>query len=405
MIPADNPAEDEAEGGTVTNAGYDVAIVGGGNLGLWAARGLAARGVKRIAVLDRGWFGFGATARSAGMIRAQGGTITGIVLGRRSRELYRRLGEEIGLDDGFTRTGYYVLADTPEEAASYRNLVALRQRLGVAGEWVDADEGQRRAPWFDWSGFAGATFDPDDGYVHPPIVARNIAAAVARIPGVACFERRAATFVAPTPGGWAVETPQGRIEAERVLLAGGSAGGELARMVGVEMPVCGGRHHVVAYAAVGPRMPRPFPQFFAVGRGFYLRPEEQGALVGLSRREPQDTSGRFALPIDRPFVEQRLPAVEALLPGLAGQPVSRVWSAAVDYTPDALPVIDEAAPGCFVAAAGGHGMMWGPAIGEALADLMVEGTLADLPPDEVRLARFAAENRTHEPISLKAPVA
>lgn len=389
----------------MANAGYDVAIVGGGNLGLWAARGLAARGVGRIAVFDRGWFGFGATARSAGMIRAQGGAVAGIVLGRRSRDLYRRLGEEVGLDDGFTRTGYYVLAETPEEAAHYRELVALRRGLGVVGEWIDADEGRRRLPWFDWSGFAGATFDPNDGYVHPPVVARNIAAVAARTPGIACFERCEVTGVEPGPAGWSLATSRGPVEAERVLLAGGSAGGDLARMIGVEMPVCGGRHHVVAYAAVGGEMPQPFPQIFAVGRGFYVRPEEQGALVGLSRREPQDTSGRFALPIDRPFVEERLPAVEALLPGLIGQPISRVWSAAVDYTPDALPVIDEATPGCFVAAGGGHGMMWGPAIGEAVAELMVEGTLADLPPDEVRLARFAAGGQTHEPISLKAPLA
>ncbi|HET7094361.1 MAG TPA: FAD-dependent oxidoreductase, partial [Thermomicrobiales bacterium] len=84
----------------MNGAGCDVAIVGGGNLGLWTARGLARRGVRRIAVLDRGWFGFGATARSGGMIRAQGGTATAVILGLRSRALYRQLGAEIGLDDG-----------------------------------------------------------------------------------------------------------------------------------------------------------------------------------------------------------------------------------------------------------------------------------------------------------------
>jgi len=191
-----------------------------------------------------------------------------------------------------------------------------------------------------------------------------------------------------------------------VVLAGGAAGGALAALVGVALPVTGGRHHVVVYAGLDAGMPRPFPQLFAVGRGFYVRPEEQGALVGLSRREPQETGSRFALPIDRGFVDERLREVEALLPALAGQPVSRLWAAAVDYTPDALPVIDEAAPGCFVVAGGGHGMMWGPAIGEKLAELMVEGTLGELPPAEVGLARFANGGATaHEAISLKAPVA
>ena len=385
--------------------GYDAVVVGGGNLGLWTARGLAARGIRRIAVCDRGWFGNGATARSAGMVRAQGGTTTAIVLGRNSRRLYRDLGAEIGLDAGFTRTGYYVVAETADEADHFRSLVELRRSLGVAAEWVDATEGHRRAPWFDWSGFRGATFDPDDGYVHPPIAVRNITLAVARTPGIDLLERCAVTEIEPVGGGWAVETAGGRLESERVVLAGGAAGGALAAMVGVAMPATGGRHHVVAYADIGAAMPRRFPQIFAVGRGFYVRPEEQGALVGLSRREPQETSGRFALPLDRAFVDERLAAVEALLPGLAGQPISRLWSAAVDYTPDALPVIDEAAPGCFVASGGGHGMMWGPAIGEKLAELMVGGTLSDLPVDEVRLGRFAAGSTAHEAISLKAPLA
>jgi sarcosine oxidase subunit beta len=391
----------------MTGPSYDVAIFGGGNLGLWTARGLAVLGVRRIAVLDRGWFGFGATARSAGMIRAQGGTVTAILLGRLSRELYQRVGEEIGLDSGFTRTGYYVLSETSEEAESFRRLVTMRRDLGTDSAWIDADEGRRRVPWFDWSSFLGATFDPDDGYVHPPIATRNITVAVGRSPAVTLFERCDVSNVAASPGGWIVEHACGRLEAERVVLAGGAAGGALARMVGVEMPVTGGRHHVVVYAGAGAGMPKPFPQLFAVGRGFYLRPEDQGVMVGLSRREPQDTSGRFALPIDQLFVDERLAEVEVLVPSLAGQPLTRMWSTAVDYTPDALPIIDEVpgAPGCFVVAGGGHGMMWGPAIGEKAAELMMTGALSDLPPDEVRLARFSDGGPTvHETISLMAPL-
>lgn len=391
---------------STNGAGYDVAIVGGGNLGLWTARGLARRGVRRVAVLDRGWFGFGATARSAGMIRAQGGTTTAVLLGLRSRTLYQQLGVEIGLDDGFTRTGYYVLAESPEEAAHFRDLAALRHRLGAHGEWLGAGEGQRRVPWFDWSAFTGATFDPDDGYVHPPIAARNITIAVSRIPGVDLFEQCAVVALQPGPAGWRVRHARGFLAAERVVLAGGAAGGHLGAMVGLHLPVAGHRHHVVAYAAVGAGMPRPFPQIFAVGRGFYLRPEEEGALVGLSRGEQPLYEGPIALPIDQSFVTARLAEIEALVPGLAGQPLSRIWSAAVDHTPDALPVVDEAAPGCVVVAGGGHGMMWGPALGEATAEFLVAGTRAGLPPGEVGLARFTSDRpATSESISLKPPLA
>ncbi|MFN8536965.1 MAG: FAD-dependent oxidoreductase [Thermomicrobiales bacterium] len=71
---------------------YDVVIIGGGNLGLWTAHQLA-RGVGKIAVCERQWAGFGATTRSAGVVRQQGGSETAIKLGKWARELY--LGLEV----------------------------------------------------------------------------------------------------------------------------------------------------------------------------------------------------------------------------------------------------------------------------------------------------------------------
>ncbi|MCS7050357.1 MAG: FAD-binding oxidoreductase, partial [Thermomicrobium sp.] len=98
---------------------YDVLIIGGGNLGLWTAYHLAKRGVQRIAVLERYWAMFGATTRSAGIVRQQGGSETAVKLGKWSRELYLELGRELGLGSGFVEVGYYVLASTPEERAAF----------------------------------------------------------------------------------------------------------------------------------------------------------------------------------------------------------------------------------------------------------------------------------------------
>src|SRR5215204_2081642 len=50
-------------------------------------------------------------------------------------------------------------------------------------------------------------------------------------------------------------------------------------------------------------------------------------------------------------------------------PERRVRAASIDYTPDHLPIIDEPVEGFYVLAAGGHGMMWGPALGEKMAGL------------------------------------
>src|SRR5215210_2380633 len=165
---------EEEQGMTV----YDVAVIGGGNLGLWTAHRLARRGFGRITVLDRGWAGGGATSRSAGVVRQQGGSETAARLGKLSRDLYLQLGDELGLDSGFTETGYYIVAATEEEKEGFQRLVEVRRGAGVENEWVEPAEGKKRFPDLDWDRFVGATYTADDGYVHPPVAARNTTYAV-----------------------------------------------------------------------------------------------------------------------------------------------------------------------------------------------------------------------------------
>ena len=370
---------------------YDIVIVGAGNLGLWTARELARRGAGRIAVLERTWAGFGATLRSAGMVRAQGGTVTAIVLGRITQDLYARLGDEVGLDSGFTRTGYYVLAENAAEAAAFRQLVDLRRHHGVENEWIDAAEGRRRYPAIDWEGFAGATYAAGDGYVHPPLVARNILLAVLREEHVTVIERCEVLGINRAGDDYQLQTNRGVFEADRVVNAGGPRGSAaLGAMVGVSIPALAARHQVVTFADMPLGAVGQFPMAFAVGAGIYVRPEEQGTMLGMSNpAERPDESGRYQLAYDFAYHEQIRPVWEAAFPALAGRPISRAWAASIDYTPDHLPIIDQPLPGYYVLAAGGHGMMCGPALGAKMAELIVDGTLRELPDEEIRLTRFA----------------
>ena len=164
---------------------YDVAIVGGGNLGLWTAYRLARRGFGRVAVLERGWAGGGATSRSAGVVRQQGGSETAATLGQLARELYLELGKELGLDPGFVETGYYIVAETEEEKEGFLRLVEVRRDAGVENEWVEPEEGKERFPDLDWDRFVGATYTSTDGYVNPQIAARNATCAVLLVHGIA----------------------------------------------------------------------------------------------------------------------------------------------------------------------------------------------------------------------------
>ncbi len=89
------------------------------------------------------------------------------------------------------------------------------------------------------------------------------------------------------------------------------------------------------------------------------------------------------------------------------------WAATIDFTPDHLPIIGpaigEAGPidGAFVVGrAGGHGMMWGPGMARAVADLVLTGDTDVVDVTDLGLDRFDAAGRSRlapDPIALPFP--
>jgi sarcosine oxidase, subunit beta len=104
--------------------------------------------------------------------------------------------------------------------------------------------------------------------------------------------------------------------------------------------------------------------------------------------------------------------IAKLLPATDGLGLRRVWAATIDFTPDHLPILGplltEAGPvgGTTVAAAGGHGMMWGPGVARAAADLATTGSTEVVDATELGLDRFDEHGRSRlaaDPIALPFP--
>jgi sarcosine oxidase subunit beta len=91
----------------------------------------------------------------------------------------------------------------------------------------------------------------------------------------------------------------------------------------------------------------------------------------------------------------------------------KVWAATIDYTPDHLPILGPALTadrtiieGVTVASAGGHGMMWGPAVARVATDLALEGRTTVVDVSQLGLDRFDATGRSRlatDPIALPFP--
>ncbi len=378
----------------------DAVVVGGGTVGAWCAYFLRRAGLRSVVLLEKGVLGQGASSRAAGVVRVQGGTPEAVRLGQWSRAFYQRQRAEIGTDSGFTQQGYLLPAFTEPEVAAARARIEMQRALGLPVRWLDAGEVDAVNPALAPGATLGASYCREDGYITPP---RNVAAYTAALvaSGVTVAERT--RFTGLSADGGTVRTARGDIDAGRVILAGGPQLAAVGALAGIAIPAGGVRHHV-AVTGEHPAF-ADTPMVFDVPSGLYWRPEEGGLLFGMS--DPDEPPGENRL-IDFDYLALMRSRLAALVPLTAGLGIRRAWAATIDFTPDHLPIIGPA-PGygsVFVASAGGAGMMWGPAVGRAVADVALTGQTEVVDVADLGLDRFDASGRSRlaaDPIALPFP--
>jgi sarcosine oxidase subunit beta len=389
----------------------DLVVVGAGTLGGWASVFAAAEGLDRVVVLDKGRAGMGASSRAAGIVRAQGGTPATVALGRWSIDFYRGQQAAYGTDSGFRELGYLILAVTADDARAGRARVEMQHDLGLDVRWLDAAEAAATCRTLAPHGHHGGSFREGDGHIDPP---RNVLAysvAMARA-GVDLREGVAFTGLLTDAAGavTGVTTSDGPISTRRVLLTGGPSLRAVGERAGLRIPV-GAARHTVAVLASDPAFVPPHPMVFDLTAGLYWRLEEGGLLFGWS--DPDDEPGE-ARAIDWQAYERYRERLAGFVPLTRDLPLRRIWAATIDYTPDHTPIIGPAVTpdgrrleGVVVAAAGGHGMMWGPGISRAAVDLLLRGRTDVLDVADLGLDRFDAAGRSRlvtDPVTLPYPV-
>src|SRR6267154_825930 len=95
----------------------EIAIIGGGVMGLSIAYQLAKRGMTDVVVLERGYLAQGASGRNGGGVRMQWSTEQNVKLMQKSIELCASFAQEIGVNVWFRQGGYLFLAKHERERA------------------------------------------------------------------------------------------------------------------------------------------------------------------------------------------------------------------------------------------------------------------------------------------------
>jgi glycine/D-amino acid oxidase-like deaminating enzyme len=387
----------------------DAVVVGGGTVGAWCACFLRQAGLERVVLVEKGLLGQGASSRAAGVVRLQGGTPEAVRLGIWSRRFYLGQRAELGTDSGFVSQGYLLPCFTPAEVGAAKERLAMQSAFGIGAVWLEPDEVDAVNPALAPGQTLGGTFCADDGYISPP---RNVAAYTVALlsSGVTVAERVA--FRGLIAGGGQVRgvmTSDGEVHAPLVVLTGGPKLAQVGALAGIRIPAGGVRHQVAVTEQHPDLHPARVPMVFDLSAGLYWRPEEGGLLFGMSNPDEPPGENRS---VDHDYLARMRARLEALVPATAGLGLRRVWAATIDYTPDHLPIIGPASgpdgplAGVTVASAGGAGMMWGPGVARAAADVALTGRSDVVDTSLLGLDRFDEHGKSKlaaDPVALPFP--
>ncbi len=358
----------------------EVAIIGGGIMGVSAAYSLARRGVSDVVVLEKELLAQASTGLSVGGIRQQFSNPANIRLSQESVRVYERFEEEFGVDIKFRQVGYIFLARKEDTWNDFLSSVETQRQHDVPVEVLSPEDIKQRWPYLNIDDLKGGTFGPKDGYADPYLAAMGFATSARKL-GVRIEEKTEVTGINIEGGRvQGIETAKGSISVPVVVNVAGPWGGEVARMAESDLPVKPYRRQVFMTKSFD-AIPKPVPLVIDQDVTFYFRSEEPGIIMGMS--DPDEPSS-FNLNVDRDFLEKVIEAAIHRAPVLEKAEILRGWGGLYTITPDDNPIIGEVpgVKGLFSAVGfSGHGFQQAPAVGLILSQLILDGqTNFDLKP-------------------------
>lgn len=350
----------------------DVVVIGGGVMGSSIAYHLARRGVT-VTMLERGEIPCAASAASAGGVRQQGRDLREMALAVASIARWENLEEELGADLQYRREGHITVTEDASTIPSFHPWMDAQRALGLDIDLVEGDDLRALIPGIAPQVVAGA-YSPADGHANPILTTRAFASAAERF-GADIRAHTTVTSITQNGGQvTGVETSNGAIACDLVVLAAGAWSMGLAEPLGVSLPVVARAPQMIATTPLPPLLRQVIG---ARGRMLSLKQVPSGNyVIGGGWPGTVHLDQLIAIPWFG-SVKGSLTDSSAIFPELLRARVERVWVGIEAQTVDEVPILG-ALPAFsnLVVATGfsGHGFALSPIIGQVISELVVDGT-------------------------------
>ena len=385
-------------GKTVLPDRAQVVIVGGGSIGTSIAYHLTKLGWTDVVLLERGQLTSGTTWHAAGLVTQLRSSVAMTDICRYGVDLIPKLEAETGLQTGFKRRGYLVIARNEDRLHELRRQLSLAKAFNIRAHEISREEAAKLHPLVDRNVIHGAISIPDDGQINP-VDLTNAFAKGARMGGAKIIERVLVKgFNKVGDRVHSVITDQGPIECDKLVLACGLWTRDLAAKLGINVPLYATEHMYVLteeHRDITPDLP-----VIRDPDGYCYIKEDTGKLMVGSFEPNAKPLPMSALPANQQFIEMpedwdqfEYPMSKAIetVPLIGQLGIRHFMNGPESFTPDNRFIVGEAPTmrDVFVAAGmNSQGILAAGGVGRSVAAWIVEGQpTSDL--SEIDIARFA----------------
>ena len=336
---------------------YDAVIVGAGGHGLATAYYLAKQhGIRRVAVLEKGWLGGGNTGRNTTIIRSNYLMEESAALYDHAVKLWEGLSRELNYNVMFSPRGVMMLAHTVHDVQVGKRHVYANQLAGVDNDWLSPEQAQAYCPPLSLDAgmrypVLGAALQRRGGTARHDAVAWGYARAASAL-GVDIVQNCEVTGIRRDAAGavCGVNTTRGAVATRRVGVVAAGHTSVVMAQAGVRMPL----ESYPLQALVSEPVKPCFPCVVMSNTiHAYISQSDKGELViGAGTDAYTSYSQQGGLHIATHTVD----AICELFPQFRRMRMLRNWGGIVDVTPDRSPIIGKTpVPGLYVNCGWGTG--------------------------------------------------